>query len=264
MTLMMISSKDGNLERCSVDLLPFSFCSLFRWLEIWVVLDISVWFQSLLSFTLESYYSSNSLSMRNMLRNIGISTRLSMLGSTGISSLALQSLSLPTLVRYNCSLFILNWLTRTRRELRKSSQDQSWLTYFSMFWLLLQAISLLTARPLRLFSTEALLLVAETMLLWLLSFPSSWFCLLQYLSITTLSETRFSTCSSKRNHSLRRSNYQKPLLTLYRNIICTFSFIAFTCFLAIVYPNVSDVLGILGGLNATAIQFLVPSKYITN
>ena len=43
-------------------------------------------------------------------------------------------------------------------------------------------------------------------------------------------------------------------------MICTASFIAFTCFLAIVYPNVSDVLGILGGLNATAIQFLVPSN----
>ena len=49
---------------------------------------------------------------------------------------------------------------------------------------------------------------------------------------------------------------------MYRNIICTASFLAFTCFLAIVYPNVSDVLGILGGLNATGIQFLVPSNTI--
>ena len=43
---------------------------------------------------------------------------------------------------------------------------------------------------------------------------------------------------------------------------CTGIFIAFTCFVAIVYPQISDVLGILGGLNATAIQFMVPSKSI--
>jgi len=40
--------------------------------------------------------------------------------------------------------------------------------------------------------------------------------------------------------------------------VCTGIFIAVTCFLAIVFPNVSAVLGILGGLNATSIQFLVP------
>jgi hypothetical protein len=37
------------------------------------------------------------------------------------------------------------------------------------------------------------------------------------------------------------------------NIVCTGIFIAVTCFLAIVFPNVSAVLGILGGLNATSI-----------
>lgn len=42
------------------------------------------------------------------------------------------------------------------------------------------------------------------------------------------------------------------------NLVCTGIFIAVTCFLAIVFPNVSAVLGILGGLNATSIQFLVP------
>ena len=42
------------------------------------------------------------------------------------------------------------------------------------------------------------------------------------------------------------------------NIVCTSIFIAVTCFLAIVFPDVSSVLGILGGLNATSIQFLVP------
>jgi hypothetical protein len=40
---------------------------------------------------------------------------------------------------------------------------------------------------------------------------------------------------------------------MFRNLVCTTVFIGFTCFIAIVYPNVSDVLGILGGLNATAI-----------
>ena len=43
-------------------------------------------------------------------------------------------------------------------------------------------------------------------------------------------------------------------------MLCTSIFIAFTCFVAIIYPKISSVLGILGGLNATAIQFLVPSK----
>jgi amino acid permease len=42
------------------------------------------------------------------------------------------------------------------------------------------------------------------------------------------------------------------------NILCTGIFTAVTCFLAIVFPDVSSVLGILGGLNATSIQFLVP------
>ena len=42
------------------------------------------------------------------------------------------------------------------------------------------------------------------------------------------------------------------------NIVCTGIFTAVTCFLAIVFPDVSSVLGILGGLNATSIQFLVP------
>jgi amino acid permease len=42
------------------------------------------------------------------------------------------------------------------------------------------------------------------------------------------------------------------------NVVCTGIFIAVTCLLAIVFPNVSAVLGILGGLNATSIQFLVP------
>lgn len=52
--------------------------------------------------------------------------------------------------------------------------------------------------------------------------------------------------------------FKKETFSQKENIICTASFLAFTCFLAIVYPNVSDVLGILGGLNATGIQFLVP------
>jgi hypothetical protein len=51
---------------------------------------------------------------------------------------------------------------------------------------------------------------------------------------------------------------------LNRNALCTITFISVTCLIAIVYPNVSDVLGILGGLNATAIQFLVPSNILKN
>ena len=42
------------------------------------------------------------------------------------------------------------------------------------------------------------------------------------------------------------------------NIVCTSIFIAVTCFIAIIFPDVSSVLGIIGGLNATSIQFLVP------
>ena len=42
------------------------------------------------------------------------------------------------------------------------------------------------------------------------------------------------------------------------NIVCTGCFIGVSCFLAIIYPDVSAILGIMGGLNATSIQFLVP------
>ena len=52
--------------------------------------------------------------------------------------------------------------------------------------------------------------------------------------------------------------FKKERFSHKENIICTFSFIALTCFFAIAYPNISDVLGIVGGLNATSIQFLVP------
>jgi hypothetical protein len=50
-----------------------------------------------------------------------------------------------------------------------------------------------------------------------------------------------------------RDNFSKN-----ENIVCTGIFIAVSCFLAIIYPNVSAILGILGGLNSTSIQFLVP------
>ena len=42
------------------------------------------------------------------------------------------------------------------------------------------------------------------------------------------------------------------------NIVCTGIFISFTCFVSIVFPNLSSIIGITGGLNATSIQFLVP------
>lgn len=171
-----------------------------------MVSDISVWFQFLHLFTQESSYLLNFPSMHNMLQNIETSSKLSMLGLTGTFSQVHQSLSLPTLARYNCFPFILNWWIRMSKESRKSFRDQSLLMFFSMPQLLLLAISQLTVRLLRLFSTEALLLVAETMLLWLHNFLSSWFYLLQFQSITILSETRSSTCSSKRRHSLKRSN----------------------------------------------------------
>lgn len=47
--------------------------------------------------------------------------------------------------------------------------------------------------------------------------------------------------------------FKKDDFSFKENLTCTASFIAFTCFLAIVFPNISAVLGILGGLNATAI-----------
>jgi len=52
--------------------------------------------------------------------------------------------------------------------------------------------------------------------------------------------------------------YGRENFSQKENIVCTSIFIAVTCFLAIVFPDVSSVLGILGGLNATSIQFLVP------
>jgi amino acid permease len=52
--------------------------------------------------------------------------------------------------------------------------------------------------------------------------------------------------------------FNKDNYSQKENFVCTAIFIAFTCFLAIVFPNISAVLGILGGLNATSIQFLVP------
>jgi hypothetical protein len=42
------------------------------------------------------------------------------------------------------------------------------------------------------------------------------------------------------------------------NFVLTGIFIIFTTFVAIVFPNISAVLGILGGLNATSIQYFVP------
>ena len=50
-----------------------------------------------------------------------------------------------------------------------------------------------------------------------------------------------------------RDNYSQK-----ESLVSTGIFIAVTCLLAIVLPNVSTVLGILGGLNSTSIQFLVP------
>jgi amino acid permease len=42
------------------------------------------------------------------------------------------------------------------------------------------------------------------------------------------------------------------------NFVLTGIFIIFTTFVAIVFPNISAVLGILGGMNATSIQYFVP------
>jgi hypothetical protein len=52
--------------------------------------------------------------------------------------------------------------------------------------------------------------------------------------------------------------FKKETFSQKENIICTFTFVAITCLISIVFPNISDVLGILGGANATSIQFLVP------
>ena len=52
--------------------------------------------------------------------------------------------------------------------------------------------------------------------------------------------------------------FKKEEFSKKENIVCTSIFISITCFIAIVFPKVSDLLGIIGGLNATSIQFLVP------
>jgi hypothetical protein len=46
--------------------------------------------------------------------------------------------------------------------------------------------------------------------------------------------------------------------SMKENLVCTGIFISFTCFISIVFPNLSSIIGITGGLNATSIQFLVP------
>ena len=52
--------------------------------------------------------------------------------------------------------------------------------------------------------------------------------------------------------------FKKEVYSQKENVLCTSIFLAITSFIAIVFPKVSDVLGIIGGLNATSIQFLVP------
>lgn len=52
--------------------------------------------------------------------------------------------------------------------------------------------------------------------------------------------------------------FKKETFSQKENLVCTSLFIAFTCFIAILFPDISDVLGIIGGVNATSIQFLVP------
>lgn len=224
-----------------------------------MVSDISVLFQFSHSFTQVSCYLLSSPNTLNMPQNTETSSKLNMHGLIGISSLERPLLSSLIPAKFNCFLSIQSWWTLMKRESKKSFQDLSLSMSYSTSPLLWLAISQPTARLLRSFLTEALSQEGETMLLWLPSFQLFWYCSLQSLSTITLSGIRYSTCSSKRKHSHKKSKWHWELIW-FRNIVCTFSFIAFTCFLAIVYPNVSDVLGILGGLNATAIQFLVPSK----
>jgi len=50
----------------------------------------------------------------------------------------------------------------------------------------------------------------------------------------------------------------RDTFSMKENIVCTAIFITFTCFVSIVFPNLSSIIGITGGLNATSIQFLVP------
>jgi hypothetical protein len=47
--------------------------------------------------------------------------------------------------------------------------------------------------------------------------------------------------------------FKKDTFSFKENLLCTGTFIGITCFIAIVFPDVSSVLGILGGLNATGI-----------
>ena len=48
---------------------------------------------------------------------------------------------------------------------------------------------------------------------------------------------------------------------VFRNFICTFTFIAVTVCVAIFYPNVSTVLSILGGLCSVSICYTIPRKF---
>jgi hypothetical protein len=170
-----------------------------------VASDILVLFQFLHSFTLESCYLLSYLNTLSMPQNTETSTKLNMHGLIGTSSLVPPLLSLLILAKFNCFQSIQSWWTQMNRESKKSYQDLSLLMSFSTSLLLWLAISQPTVRHLRLFLTEALLQAAETMQLWLPNFLLLWYCLWQSLSTITLSEIRYSTCSSKRKHFLRKS-----------------------------------------------------------
>jgi len=49
---------------------------------------------------------------------------------------------------------------------------------------------------------------------------------------------------------------------IYRNLLSTALFFVVTCSVSIFYPDISKVIGIVGGLSATSIQFMVPCKII--
>ena len=49
----------------------------------------------------------------------------------------------------------------------------------------------------------------------------------------------------------------------YRNVIATILFFVVSCSISIFFPDISKVLGIVGGLSATSIQFMVPSNSIS-
>lgn len=167
--------------------------------------DILVLFQFLHLFTQESCYLLSYPNTLSMLQNTETSTKLNMHGLIGTSSLVLPLLSSLILAKFNCFQSIQSWWTQMNRESKKSYQDLSLSMSFSTSLLLWLAISQPTVRHLRLFLTEVLLQAAETMQLWLPNSLLFWYYLWQSLSTITLSEIRYSTCSSKRKHSLRKS-----------------------------------------------------------